>query len=209
MSKLIYGTSNSGKICSMQEIVKPMKLHIIGINELSLSLPDVDETGNNPLENARVKALTNYKAFREQTEYDYPLFSCDSGLYIDGFPESKQPGVHVRRVGGKNLTDEEMIDYYSSLSEEYGGKLTVRYKNAICLVLSENEIYEYMGYDIASEEFLLVSKPHPKRENGFPLNSLSVHIDSGKYYNDLNVTPRKKSHEGFRNYFRRVLNSTT
>lgn len=40
-----------------------------------------------------------------------PVFASDSGLYIEGIEAERQPGVHVRRVGGKELTDEEMIDY--------------------------------------------------------------------------------------------------
>jgi len=108
-------------------------------------------------------------------------------------------------VDSKNLTDEEMIEHYSILAERLGGKVTVRYRNAICLAMNTNEIYEYMGDDIASAEFLLVSKPHPKRESGFRLNSLSVHIDSGKYYNDLSIKPRNNSQEGFREFFNRVL----
>ncbi len=126
----------------------------MGIGDFSLSLPEVDESGNNPLENAKIKALAYYQALHEQTDFDYPLFSCDSGLYIDGLIEKEQPGVHVRRVGNKNLTDEEMIAYYSSLAGRLGGKATARYRNAICLVISANEIYEYMGNNIASAEFL-------------------------------------------------------
>lgn len=204
MTKFIYGTGNAGKVQFMREVFTPLDLRLMEIGDISLSLPDVDESGNSPLENARIKALAYYQALREQTEFDYPLFSCDSGLYIEGLSEKEQPSVHVRRVGGKSLTDEEMIDYYSSVAERLGGKVTARYRNAICLVMNTNETYEYMGDDIASAEFLLVSKPHPKRESGFPLNSLSVHIDSGKYYNDLNIKPRNNSQEGFREFFSRV-----
>lgn len=204
MTTFIYGTGNAGKIQFMQEVFSPLDFRLMGIGDFSLSLPDVDESGNSPLENARIKALAYYQALCNHTEFDYPLFSCDSGLYLEGLSEKEQPGVHVRRVGGKNLTDEEMINYYASVAESLGGKVTARYRNAICLVMNANEIYEYMGEDIASAEFLLVSKPHPKLESGFPLNSLSVDIDSGRYYNDLNIKPRNNSQEGFREFFRRV-----
>lgn len=204
MTIFIYGTKNAGKIQFMREVFEPLDIHLIGIGDISIPLLKVDESGNSPLENARIKALAYYQALREQTEFNYPLFSCDSGLYIEGLSDEEQPGTHVRRVGGKNLTDEEMIDYYSSVVERLGGKVKARYRNAICLVMNANETYEYMGDDIASVEFMLVSKPHTKRESGFPLNSLSVHIDSGKYYNDLNIKPRNNSQEGFREFFRRV-----
>jgi len=70
--------------------------------------------------------------------------------------------------------------------------------------MNENETYEHMGEDIASAAFWLTSKPHQKRESGFPLNSLSVHIESGQFYNDLNIKPRNDSQEGFRAFFSRV-----
>ena len=55
------------------------------------------------IENARIKALAYYAALKR------PVFTCDSGLYIDGLADSEQPGVHVRMVNGKRLTDDEMV----------------------------------------------------------------------------------------------------
>ena len=47
-------------------------------------------------------------------------FSMDDNLYLEGIPKEKQPGMYVRRVNGKRLTDEEMIEYYSKLAHDYG-----------------------------------------------------------------------------------------
>jgi len=101
MQTFVYGTGNAGKIQFMREVFEPLGLNLISIGDLPLVLPVVDESGNSPLENARIKALAYYKALREQTDTDYPVFSCDSGLYIEGLRENEQPGVHVRRVNGK------------------------------------------------------------------------------------------------------------
>lgn len=38
---------------------------------------------------------------------------------------------------------------------------------------------------MASEPFIITSKPHGKRIKGFPLDSLSIDIRTGKYYYDL------------------------
>ena len=51
----------------------------------------------------------------------------DNNLFIEELPEEKQPGTHVRRINGKELTDDEMIEYYSNLVNEYGGKLTAKW----------------------------------------------------------------------------------
>ena len=39
----------------------------------------------------------------------------DDALYLENVPEEKQPGLYVRRVEGKELDDEEMIEHYTKL----------------------------------------------------------------------------------------------
>ena len=130
------------------------------------TVPSVSETGNAPLENARQKAMAYYQAFK------MPVFSCDSGLYFDEVPDEIQPGVHVRNVNGRCLSDDEMIAYYTGLAKQYGN-LTAYYKNAICLVLDETQIFETMDPSIASEPFILTDTPHSAiRKAGFPLDCI-------------------------------------
>lgn len=176
---LIYGTTNPAKLEHMQSMLVALPIDIIGLAEHKDLLPEIDESGNDPLENARIKALAYYRAIGK------PVFSCDSGLYFEGVDDDEQPGVHVRNVGGKRLSDDEMTSYYSELAARYGGKLVAQYKNAICLVMDETEIYEYMGDDLSGDIFYIVENPHPKRNEGFPLDPLSVHIKTGEYYYDM------------------------
>ena len=139
----------------------------------------MSETGNAPLENARQKAMAYYQAFK------MPVFSCDSGLYFDEVPDEIQPGVHVRNVNGRCLSDDEMIAYYTGLAKQYGN-LTAYYKNAICLVLDETQIFETMDPSIASEPFILTDTPHSAiRKAGFPLDCISLDLKTGKYYYDM------------------------
>ena len=152
--KLIYGTTNKAKIKSMKKHIEPLGIEILSLNDVDAPKLDIDESGNTPLENAKIKALAYHR------ELHKPVFSCDSGLYIDGLDDARQPSAHVRSVGGRELNDEETIAYFSSLAVEFGGSMTARYQHAICLVLDETRIYEYMGEDIASEKFLIVAKPH-------------------------------------------------
>lgn len=198
--KILYGTGNSAKLSHMRKRLEPLGLQIVGLSDLKVEIPRVEETGNSPLENARIKALAYYKAFK------LPVFSCDSGLYFSGLPKELQPGVHVRNINNKCLTDEEMIEYYSSLAEKYGD-LEARYKNAICLVMKEDEIYESMAEDLSGEKFIITCKPHEKREQGFPLDSLSIHIPTGKYYYDIdNIEVDEVAIEnGFVRFFRNVI----
>ncbi len=201
--KLLYGTGNLAKLQSMKNMLSGLDIEIIGLKDIKTKVDFIDESGNTPLENARIKAMAYYNAIK------IPVFSCDSGLYIDGIEPHLQPGVHIRRVMGRELTDEEIIEYYSSLAREAGGPLKARYKNAICLVLNDGNIYEYDGDDIASEEFFISDKAHSIKEMGFPLDSLSIHIGTGKYYFDIKKddisTMESQITKGLRDFFIKAI----
>ena len=202
--KLLYGTGNRAKLSAMRSRLKQLDIELIGLDDLRAegkTIPQVVEDGKSPLENARLKATAYYEAFH------IPVFSCDSGLYFDNVSEAIQPGVHVRNVNGKCLTDDEMIDYYSGLVKIYGN-LVARYRNAICFVQDDTHIYEAMEPSMESEKFILTDRPHSiVRKKGFPLDSISLDIKTNKYYYDL-PTDRLEQvavEDGFLDFFKRVL----
>lgn len=209
--RLLFGTGNTAKLSVMQRRLAALNIEIIGLKDLNTAIPEVIEDGRTPLENAEKKARSYYEAFH------MPLFSCDSGLYIDGIPEELQPGVHVRTIGGKYLSDEEMLAYYSDLVRRYGTRsetksgqktLRARYRNAICLILDENHIYSSMDESIASEAFLIAQEPCAAiRKKGFPLDSLSIDIQTGSYYYDLpeEELERVAVEDGVLEFFRKYL----
>lgn len=177
--KLLYGTGNPAKLADARRWLSGLDFQLFGLKDMEGEISKVPEDGATPLENARQKAFAYYKAF------GIPVFSCDTGLYFDNVPEEDQPGVHVRTVKGKYLNDREMQDYYIGLARKYKN-LTARYRNAICLVLDENHSLELMDDSLASEPFLLVTKTHPHALNkGYPLDSISVHVETGQYYYDM------------------------
>lgn len=203
--KLLYGTGNPAKLSAMRNRLEQLDIELIGLNDLRAegkNIPKVIEDGNTPLENARLKAVAYYEAFQ------IPVFSCDSGLYFDNVPDEIQPGVHVRNVNGKCLSDEEMIDYYSGLVKAHGN-LVARYKNAICFLMDDTHIYEAMEPSMESEKFILTDKPHSAiRKQGFPLDSISLDIKTKKYYYDLpeNKLEQVAVEDGFLEFFKNVLN---
>ena len=202
--KLLYGTGNQAKLSAMRSRLKQLDIELIGLDDLRAegkTIPQVVEDGKSPLENARLKATAYYEAF------NIPVFSCDSGLYFDNVSEAIQPGVHVRNVNGKCLTDDEMIDYYSGLVKIYGN-LVARYRNAICFVQDDTHIYEAMEPSMESEKFILTDRPHSiVRKKGFPLDSISLDIKTNKYYYDLptNRLEQVAVEDGFLDFFKRVL----
>ena len=85
--KLLYGTGNTAKSAAMKRRLGPLDVEIIGLCDLNMNIPDVVEDGKTPLENAEKKARAYFKAF------GIPVFSCDSGLYIDGIPDDERAAL--------------------------------------------------------------------------------------------------------------------
>lgn len=199
--KILYGTTNKAKLQAMRTALESFDIELIGLADIDSELPSINENGKTPLENAEIKARAYYEAFQ------IPVFSCDSGLYFDELQEDEQPGLHVRRISGKELTDDEMREYYASLAAMHGGRITGRYRNAIYFIQDENHHYSSMDMSIATEPFILVSKPHSRqRVEGFPLDSLSIDIATGKYYYDLDEKEVSTSVEdGLRKFFEGIL----
>ena len=103
MKKILFGTGNPAKLNAMRRRLSELDIEVLGLADMDREAPSPSEDGSTPLENARQKALCYYDF------YQMPVFSCDSGLYFEDLPQELQPGIHVRNVGGKCLTDQEML----------------------------------------------------------------------------------------------------
>ena len=197
--KLIYATKNNAKIQHMKEMLKGTTFKVSGLNEININLKEPLEDGLTPLENAIKKAKGYYKQIKQ------PVYSTDSALFFEGVDDIDQPGVFIKRINVEALSGRDFQHYYMKIAKKYGGKLTAYYKNAICVVIDENTIYTHDGADICSEKFYIVDKPHSRFDAGFPLDSLSIEIESGNYYYDIkDYTSKGDMNNGFKSFFKRL-----
>ena len=68
--KLIYGTTNAGKVELMRRYLRRLKgVEIVGLGELPQTVLEPEEDGADPMENAKRKALHYYRALQR------PVFS--------------------------------------------------------------------------------------------------------------------------------------
>lgn len=207
--QLLYGTGNQAKIQFVRRAAAGLPIEITSLwqaaEESGVTPPKIQETGSSPLENARVKAKAYYETFKR------PVFSCDCGLYLwnyrtkEKLPAKEQPGIRVRERNGHRLTDEELLLHYIGLVKKYG-PILAKYENGICLTAKTEYGMESMEESFWGEAFLLTDKPHPKRVQGFPLDSISLEIKSGRYYYDLegNLQDDVAAQKGFRQFFENV-----
>lgn len=176
MKKVLFATGNESKVKRFKNGLLENNIEIITINDIEKKI-DIEETGKNAIENALIKA----RAYANV--YDFPVLAMDDNLYIEAIPENKQPGMFVRRVNGKRLSDDEMIEYYSNLARTYGenGKLTCRWVFGIAVVNGNKEA----TYTWSREDFYIVDKPSSVINTGYPLDTISVNKKLNKYFTDV------------------------
>ena len=85
MKKIIFATSNEGKMKEIREILKNLDIELLSLKDAGLN-PNIDENGNTFEENAIIKAKTVMELTGEIVLAD------DSGLEVDYL--NKAPGVY-------------------------------------------------------------------------------------------------------------------
>ena len=185
--KVLFATTNPGKTRRYGDKLKERNIEVLTIKDLGINLKP-EETGKNAIENAYIKAKTYYDATNITT------IGMDNNLFIEGLPEEKQPGTYVRRVNGKELNDDEMIEYYCDLVKEYGGELTAKWVYGM-VIYDGKEAKEYSW---SKSHFYLVDKPCKKRNPGYPLDSMSIMPECNKYFVDLTEEDRDQNKENYK-----------
>lgn len=179
--KLLFATTNPAKVRKYKKALEEKEIELITLKDLDFEL-NIEESGKNAIENAYIKAKAYYDATK------IPTIGMDNSLFIEELPEEKQPGTHVRRVNGKTLNDEEMIEYYTNLVKEYGGKLTAKWVYGM-VMCDENGVREYSW---SKDHFYFVDKPCEKRNSGYPLDSISIVPEFNKYLVELTEEDKKQ-----------------
>ena len=182
--KVLFATTNPAKVKKYKEKLEEKGIELITLKDLDFKI-DINENGKNAIENAYIKAKAYYDATK------MPTIGMDNNLFIDGLPEEKQPGTHVRRINSKELNDDEMIEHYTNLVKEYGNKLTAKWVYGM-VVCSNNGVKEYSW---SKSHFYFIDKPCEKRNPGYPLDSISIIPEYNKYLVELSDEDKKSYNE--------------
>ena len=177
MKQIIFATTNQSKSKRFSKGLKELGIEVLSLKDIDIKL-DVEEDGNTAIENALIKARECYKKTKK------PSMGMDDTLYMEGVPEDLQPGLFVRRVNGKNLTDEEMIEHYTNLVKEYGinGRINCKWIYGLAVI---NEKGEEATYSWFKDDFYMTSSRSDKINPGYPLNSISKYKKLDKYFTDV------------------------
>jgi len=178
--KVLFATTNEAKINKYKEKLNEKGIELVTIKDLDFNIT-IEENGIDALENAYIKA----KVYYDKT--GLPTIGMDNTLYIEELPLDKQPGTHVRRVNGKELTDEEMISYYTNLVKNYGGKLTAKWVYGMVIITNTG----ISKYSWSKDNFYFVDKPFPEINPGYPLDTISVLSEFNKYFLELTTEEKE------------------
>ena len=200
MKEILFATGNTSKVARYKDKLLERGIVVKSLKDIDVNI-DIDENGDTAIENAIIKA----KAYYEETKL--PTMATDDTMFLVDVPDDKQPGVYVRRVNGRRLNDEEMIEHYTNLVKEYGkdGKLDTKWVLGM-VVVKDGKVYTHE--EITSEYYLLDTPAIDMRE-GYPLSSILFNKKANKY--DIYLTEEDKKigsadDKGFVDFIDEIIN---
>ncbi len=176
MKEILFATTNPAKVKQLQGVLARVGILVKGVADKS-TLPKVIEDGQTLQDNARKKAVAYARVLGET------VLSMDNGLYFDDLLPEEQPGTHVRRIGSRevDVTDSEMLDYYSTLVQQFGGTIKGRWEFALCIASPAGVLRETT---IVSPR-IFSKQISPKMVPGYPLESMQIDTETGKYISEM------------------------
>ncbi len=172
----LIATSNLGKVAIYAQIFKKLGISYCSLRDLKVEI-DIDENGKTEIDNALIKA----KAYHEET--GLPVVANDSGLIIEKFSAEDQPGVFVRRYGGRELSDEETIEIFSKKLHDVGGESEAYFNVGLAICDKKGNYHSKL---FKSYRFM-VETPSKVIQKGLPLRSLDYNKEFGKYMSEMTI----------------------
>jgi len=137
MRKVIFATSNSGKMKEIREILGDLEIELLSLKEAGIH-PVIDENGTTFEENAIIKAKTVMELTGEIVLAD------DSGLEVDYL--DKAPGVYSARFMGEDTSYETKNQYIiDHLSAVKGDKRSARFVCVIACAFPDGKVITRSG----------------------------------------------------------------
>lgn len=198
MKELLIGTSNPSKYAAMVRQLQGAEVTPVSPAELGVRI-DTAEDARTAEGNARQKALAWFRAS------GMPVLTEDSGLVLLDLPldHPDQPGVWVRRAPGYEMTDEEMVAWYTALAHRHGGRLRAAWQDAWCLMTGESTfvIYADRVDELQPWGFWLMDHViHNEVQPGWPLERIIIRSETS-------AASRVLGHERLRGWLKENVDS--
>lgn len=150
MKKLIFATTNEGKVAEVKSILKDLDCDIVSLKDIDLDV-DIVEDGNTFEENAIIKAKTIMELTNEIVLAD------DSGLEVDYLNQS--PGIYSARFLGEDTSYTVKNQYIiDKLADAKGEERSARFICAVAMacpgeetITTRGTIEGFIGYEEKGE----------------------------------------------------------
>ena len=177
--KVLFATNNLAKVGYYKEQLNKAGIEVITLKDIDIKL-EIKEDGKNAVENAMQKA----EPYAEKTKMI--TIGIDDNLYIDGLEENEQPRTQVRRVNGKRLNDDEMIEYYTNITKKLGGTAHAHWVYGIA-VCNNGKIKTFQK----ENPVIFTDTVSTKRIEGYPLDSITINPQFGCYHSELTTEQKR------------------
>jgi len=175
IKKIVIATRNPGKVQRYKKMLEKVVDEVLSLDDFDFK-EKPEESGQTAEENATIKAIFYAK------KTNLPVFAEDESLFVDFLPEDKQPGVFIRRVNGKEVSDDELLAYWDSIiAKAPKEKRTGKWHMAYCLVAPDGKT------SLVAMDYLRIffSPPSKIRIPGWPMSSINGPAEFGKPHSEL------------------------
>jgi len=179
VKKLVIATGNRNKKKELEEILKGLRLKVLGIPDLKIHIPRVIEDGRTFRQNAIKKALTFSRYTGEIVLAD------DSGLKVDAL--GGKPGIRSSRFARAGAEDPENIAKLLRLMKNIPkGKRAASFVCVIAIARGGDLLDTVEGKCDGSIEFI------PKGKRGFGYDSVFIPDGCRKTFAEMDPSRKNK-----------------
>ena len=184
---ILYATKNPGKYAEFVAAFHKFspQTSIISLADLDYQIPDCIETGATFEQNALLKAR-HARSHLHGNDKNLIIIADDSGMEIEAL--NGEPGVFTRRWNGREMSDQEIVDYCLKKLE---GKTNRRAQYTTCLVVNFPNGREEVIF--GKNSGVILTKPHKEsRLKGMPFRELFFVPELNMMFHEVRELPKLK-----------------
>lgn len=184
--RLIFATYNPGKMDEVRNFGQKFGIDVVSLADVGAEVK-FEETGTTFEENARLK-LEQAQAALVNNTTDW-IAADDSGLMIDAL--NGEPGVKTRRWIGREMTDQEIVDYtLLRMKDVSPERRTAHFKTVVALGKAMAQPLIFEGELEGS--ILLMPDTSVAAQEGFPFRQIFFVPEAGVTMGALESLPPDK-----------------
>ena len=176
--RVVLASSNTGKLREMSALLAPLGFELV--NQKTLGIDSVEETGTTFIENALLKARHAARKAR------LPAISDDSGIEVDAL--EGRPGVYSARFAGDNASDEANLRKLLTEMHDVPAEFRqARYHCVIVFVRDANDRDPVIAHGTWEGQI----GTEPRGSGGFGYDP--IFIPAGMHNTAAQLTPEEKN----------------